>query len=204
MRMIFAVIPAAGESTRMGKTKLALPLGNSSILTVVIATLNQAGVDHTVVVVGPHVPELIPLVKGTGADLCLLAQSTPDMRATVEHGIAWLESHYHPSAGDCWLLVPGDHPAIDPQVVRRLVESRHQNKQHSILIPSWQGKRGHPTLIDWSHVAGIRAMLPGQGINAYFRLHSDCTLEVPVESATIIEDMDTPEDYERLRRQLER
>ena len=40
--MIFALIPAAGKSTRMGRPKLALPLGEKTVLEHVIAALRQA------------------------------------------------------------------------------------------------------------------------------------------------------------------
>src|SRR5207237_3552168 len=54
-----ALIPAAGKSTRMGRPKLALPLGGRTVLEHVVAALRDAGVEHVLVVVGPHVPELV-------------------------------------------------------------------------------------------------------------------------------------------------
>ena len=59
---------------------------------------------------------------------------------------------------------------------------------------------GHPAVIDWKHVAGIRALPQGEGLNRYFRQQQAETLEVPVESADVLCDLDTPEEYERLRR----
>ena len=53
--MRFAVLPAAGKSTRMGRPKLALPLGERTILEQVVAALRQAEVEHILVIVGPHV-----------------------------------------------------------------------------------------------------------------------------------------------------
>src|SRR5437764_15360285 len=86
-----AIIPAAGQSTRMGRPKLLLPLGGRTVLERVVAAVRQGGAGATVVVIGPHVPELVPLAEAAGAIPLRLAEPTPDMRATVEHGLRWLE-----------------------------------------------------------------------------------------------------------------
>jgi molybdenum cofactor cytidylyltransferase len=152
-------------------------------------------VRHVLVVVGPHVPELIPLARAGGAEVLELAEETPDMRATVEHGLRWLEKHYHPAKGDSWLLVPADHPALDAEVVRQLLHTRQTNPVYSIIVPTYEGRRGHPTLMDWKHVAGIRSLPAGQGLNLYLREQSKETLELSVTTPSILDDLDTPEDY---------
>jgi molybdenum cofactor cytidylyltransferase len=196
--MIVAVVPAAGHSRRMGRPKLALPLGTATVLGRVVAALRQGGADAVLVVVGPHVPELAPLARTAGAEVCLLPAATPDMRATVEAGLAWIEERFRPGPEDAWLLAPADHPTLDADVVRALLAARAADPAASVFVPTWQGKRGHPTLIAWRHVAGIRTHPPGEGLNAYLRLQRDQTREVPA-NAGILCDLDTPADYERLR-----
>jgi molybdenum cofactor cytidylyltransferase len=198
--MNFALIPAGGHSIRMGKPKLLLPLGNRSVLEHVIATLREAAVDRVVVVVGAHVPELAPLARSAGAEVVLLKEQTPDMRATVEQGLVWLEEHFQPKADDAWLLVPADHPTLEVDSVRELLAARRLHSRASIFVPTFQSKRGHPALIGWKHVAGIRGLRPGLGLNAYLRERAEEIIEVPVQSAAILADLDTPEDYERLLR----
>src|SRR5262245_14721935 len=118
--MIFGLIPAAGHSRRMGRVKLALPLGSRSVLGHVVTSLKQARVAEVLVVVGPHVPELVPLAESAGAHVLLLAEETPHMRATVERGLQWLQDRLHPKVDDAWLLVPGDHPTLEVGVVQAL------------------------------------------------------------------------------------
>jgi molybdenum cofactor cytidylyltransferase len=198
--MRFAVLPAAGKSTRMGRPKLALPLGNRTILEHVVAALRQAEVEHILVVVGPHVPELAALAERAGARVCPLAEETADMRMTVEHGLHWLEEHFHPGPDDAWLLVPADHPALAPSAIRALSQARATHPECSIFVPTFQGRRGHPLLLSWQHIPAMRAHPAGQGLNTYVRAHMAQTREVPVETEAILWDLDTPEDYERLRR----
>jgi molybdenum cofactor cytidylyltransferase len=192
----FAVIPAAGHSTRMGRPKLALPVGGWTVIECTVAALRSGGVGHVLVVVGPHVSELVPLAAAAGADVCLLPRPTPDMRSTVEHGLRWIEEVYRPRPDDWWLLAPADHPVLDPAVVRQLVEAARP--PYSIAVPVHSGRRGHPTAIAWRHVGAIRALAPGEGINAYLRAHGPETIEVAVDSDGVLADLDTPEDYARL------
>jgi molybdenum cofactor cytidylyltransferase len=201
--MNFAVVPAAGKSVRMGRPKLALPLGDRAVLECVVSALRQAGVDHVLVVVGPHVPQLAPLAASAGAHVLQLTEETPEMRATVEEGLRWLEERFRPRPDDGWLLVPADHPTLDPSLVRLLLAERAAHPGKSIVVPSHGGRRGHPTLIDWKHVLAIRTHPRGAGLNLYFRQQAAETLEIPVASPDILCDLDTPEDYERLRRAWE-
>jgi molybdenum cofactor cytidylyltransferase len=67
-----------------------------------------------------------------------------------------------------------------------------------MFVPTHQGRRGHPALIGWEHVAAIRATPSDQGLNAYLRSRPKETLELPVASDSVLADLDTPEDYERL------
>jgi molybdenum cofactor cytidylyltransferase len=200
--MIFAIVPACGRSERMGRPKLSLPLAGRTVLEWVVTALRQGGVEKVVVVLGPHVRDLKPLAERAGAAVCWGAEPTPDMRATVQLGLGWLWDCF--GAGDTddrkdvWLLAPADHPTLDSDVVRRLCAAHAITPEYSIVVPTYQGRRGHPTLIDWSLVGGIYRHPPGQGLNTYLRLHADRTLELPVETPEILRDLDTPEDYERL------
>jgi CTP:molybdopterin cytidylyltransferase MocA len=200
--MIVALIPAAGHSTRMGRPKLSLPLAGRTVLDHVLAALREAGVEHTLLVVGPHVADLGEIARAAGAHVLQLAAETPDMRATVEHGLRRLEEEFHPPPTEAWLLVPADHPTLHAEVVRRLDESRHSHPQLSIFVPVFERRRGHPTLFAWTHAAGVLAHPDGQGLNTYVRAHADQVLEVPVSDPDILCDLDTPEDYERLRQRL--
>jgi molybdenum cofactor cytidylyltransferase len=194
----FAVIPGGGQSRRMGRPKLTLPLAGRPILDHVIGACRAAGIDAILVVIGPHVPQLVDIAQNAGGHPLLLREPTTDMRATVEVGLQWIEDNYRPSPDDDWLLIPADHPTLDPGVVRQLLQARASYPEQSIFIPTWQGKRGHPPLIGWQHVAGMRALPAGQGLHIYLRQQPAATREVPVDSPDVLVDLDTPDDYQQL------
>ncbi|MCI0701558.1 MAG: nucleotidyltransferase family protein [Planctomycetia bacterium] len=196
--MTFAVVPACGLSTRMGKPKLALPLGGRTVIEHVVSALREGGVERVLVVIGPHVPELIPLAGAAGAEVLALNEPTPDMRATVERGLSWLEGRYTPKASDWWFLAPADHPAFSSEVVGQLLTAAETHADCSVVVPVHEGRRGHPVLLRWSCVAGIRALPADQGINSFLRLNAAEVREVPVNDPGIHANLDTPEDYARI------
>src|SRR5262249_14737706 len=157
----------------------SLPLGDRSVIEHVVGALRGGGVDHVLVVIGPHVADLAPLARAAGADVLLLPEPTADMRVTVERGLRWVEDRFSPRPNDVWLLAPADHPVLSPVVVRQLLDEAGSSAC-SIAVPVHGGRRGHPTLIRWRHVAGIRALPAGVGINVYLREMRAETLEVPV------------------------
>jgi molybdenum cofactor cytidylyltransferase len=197
--MRFAIVPAAGKSARMGRPKLSLPLGERTILEHVISALHQAEIEHILVVVGPHARELAALAEKAKAHVDQLIADTADMRATVEHGLCWLEDRFQPQPADGWLLAPADHPTLTATVARTLEAAWKAHSEYSIFAPTHQGRRGHPLLLTWSHVPNIRQHPAGQGLNSYIRQLMAVTLEVAVSDPEVLGDVDTPDEYERLR-----
>jgi molybdenum cofactor cytidylyltransferase len=197
MRVV-GVIPAAGLSKRMGRPKLALPLGGSTVLERVIAAVRDGGVEHVLVVLGPTSSRLRDSAERAGASALALDRETPDMRTTVLAGLDHVARTTPLDADDAWLLLPADHPTLDPAVVRTLIQTADQDRVHSIFVPTYAGQRGHPTLLRWSHAAALHELPEGQGLNAYIRGHAAQTREIAWSSAEVLRDLDTPDDYKQL------
>lgn len=203
--MTFAVVPACGHSTRMGRPKLALPLVvGRSVIEQVVLTLRSGGVEVVLVVIAPHVPELESLASAAGAEVLRLAEPTADMRTTVELGLGAIERRYQPAPSDSWLLAPADHPAFTSTTVRRLLATAQHDAERSILVPTYRRERGHPALLRWRCVAGIRSLPREQGVNAYLRSLGDAVVELPVDDPGILVNLDTPEDYASLTKSLQK
>lgn len=195
----FAVLPAAGASTRFGSPKLLVDWRGQPLLGHVIRVLLPR-VNRVVAVVRPDLPELARVAEAAGAQACRLPAPTPGMRETVLAGLDWLEQVELPSPQDGLFLLPADSPGITPAVIEELKRAAIANPTTPIFQPTCEGQRGHPVLLRWSLVEQLRRQPAGQGIDSFLRQHAASRQEVAVNEPGILWDVDTGRD---LRRALE-
>jgi len=65
------------------------------------------------------------------------------------------------------------------------------------------GRRGHPLAISPPLAAEISDLDPEVGLRQLLERHPERVLEVPVDDPGCLRDLDTPEDYLELQRQLQ-
>ena len=181
----------------MGSPKQLLPFGGRTVLQTVVDTLLGCDLDGIAVVLGHRSEDVKRHLAGSQVAMCVNADYREGMLSSVLCGILSL-----PESADAALIVLGDQPQIDAGVVRRVVET-YRSGSRGIVIPTFGGKRGHPALIDLrKYRRDIVALSGDAGLKPVMRGHPDDTLELPVDDAAILRDIDTPEDYrEELARQ---
>lgn len=195
---LFAIVPAAGYSRRMGRPKLLLPLGDGTVISRVLSVLQRGGVAHTVVVVRPGDDELRAEVLACGAVAVSPLHPPPTMRHSVEFALGYVAESYRPVATDGWLMSPADHPLLDERLLAGLL-ARWRTGECRILVPAYQGRRGHPVLFRWELAEKVKALPPDCGINELLRRNEADVRELAVADPAILQDLDTPADYARLR-----
>jgi molybdenum cofactor cytidylyltransferase len=191
----FAIVPAAGNSVRMGRPKLLLPWKDRTVIESLLSAWQTGGVTHTVVVVRPEDDQLANLARRTGADVAVPFAAPPEMKDSVRFGLEFVAERYKPEPRDVWLLAPADMPQLSSAVIQQLL-SAHDPSDPRILMPVHEGQRGHPVLFPWSMAAETRNLPEDEGINAIHKKHG--WTAVAVTEPFIHGDLDTPEDYERL------
>ncbi len=199
---LFAVIPAAGLSRRMGRPKLTLPLGGKPVLQRLLEKLDRTEITARVVVTRQADQAVADLAESTGAWAVRPEVDPPDMRASVQFGLAAIEQRFSPVAADGWILLPADHPLLDADVLTALLQ-RWRTARPTILVPTFQGKRGHPTFFRWPLAAEALALPADCGLNQLLRQHQQDVLESAVTSPDVLTDLDTPADFERLKLRFE-
>ena len=192
----FAIIPAAGHSQRMGRPKLLLPWGDGTVVDHVLAAWRASCVTAIVVVVRRDDIALAERCRAAGVSVVTPPVDPPDMKASVGVGLAFVRNEFSPTTDDVWLLVPADMPQLSAGVVDALCAA-HDSAAPAILVPTWNGHRGHPVLFPWSVVDAVARLRSDEGLNAL--LHSHPVREVQCAEPAILEDLDTLEDYGRLR-----
>lgn len=196
-RRLFAIIPAAGHSRRMGRAKLLLPLGSGTVIGRLLSVLKRPEISDTLVVLRAADEPLRAAVVAGGARPIQPEVDPPDMRQSVAAALTDLAHTDRPEDDDGWLLVPADHPLLDPRVMDQLL-ARWQDEACRMLVPTHAGRRGHPTLFRWSFAREVAGLPANAGLNRLLQQHAACITELPVDSPSVITDLDTPEDYERL------
>jgi molybdenum cofactor cytidylyltransferase len=176
-----AVILAAGLSTRAGSWKMALPLGDRTVLQRCVDNLRHA-VRRIWVVTGWHAARVQALL---GDDPQVEQVPNPHYRrgmfSSVQAGLARVQAARA-------FLTPGDHALVSPAVYDRMLQVPAE-----IVIPTYKGKKGHPVLLGRTAIAEILA-LPGDAIlRDYIQAQGYIALEV--EDDGILLDVDTPQDY---------
>ena len=203
------IVLAAGESRRMGQPKLLLPWGGTTVLGQVVATF-AAGLTigliadtqvkkeewEIVVVTGGARQQVEELVASLAKEYPVRSVYNPDytdsgMMGSIKIGLQALSSITKAA-----LIGLGDQPQLQQETVRSIYAAYIQ-KGSALIIPSFQRRRGHPWLISrflWPEILGLPvSTTPRQFLNA----HTDQVEYVPANES-ILEDLDTPEDYDRL------
>lgn len=194
---LFALIPAAGRSRRMGTHKLLLTLEGRTVIDRLLTTLAKDGITDRIVVVRADDEPLCEAARSAGGTVVQPSVDPPDMRDSVEFGLRWIEERHAPRPDDGWILLPADHPVLDPSVLGTLIAA-WQERTCPILVPAYRGKRGHPTFFRWELVADVRGLPPDCGLNRLLQERQDDVCELPVDNPAVVTDLDTPADYQAL------
>ena len=194
---LFALVPAGGESIRMGVNKLALPLGGKSVLRRIIDELLASTIDRVLVVLGPVSHEQMNDIPSPAVPIILPSQ-TSDMRATLQAGLVAIEENESPADDDGIVVALGDQPTIRRALIKRLAEAYHQDPG-KMVVPSFDDRRGHPIVIPWRIIVSLRDLAADQGLNTIVRSNESSMRTVEIEDPAILEDMDLPADYYALR-----
>jgi len=195
--MIRGIVLAAGASSRMGRAKAALPLGQTgeTVVSRVIRTLLQGGVPDVVVVSGAH----------TDAVRAAMPAHEPRARA-IEHagwpagqlssllaGLAAIDDPLLEAA----LVSPVDVPLVHAATVAAVIAAWRRTRA-PIVRPVEGARHGHPVIFDRSVFDDLRSADPAVGAKAVFARHRDRVLDVEVKDPGAFEDIDTPGEYERI------
>lgn len=191
--MISAVVLAAGLSTRMGCPKMVLPWGSSTIIGQVVSTLLQAGLKEIIVVTGAARAEVEAVVEQLQREEVRTVFNPRftenDMLVSLQVGLAVLGDDV-----DAMLVVLGDQPQIEVDVVHKLIDV-YQADNVRLIVPSFDMRRGHPWVVDRSLWPDLQSIPQGSTMRDFLHAYRQVITYVTVASSSILRDLDTPEEY---------
>lgn len=190
--MIVPVILAAGESRRMGYPKALLPLGSGTFLSRILETIDTLKIHPPLIVLGAHAH----FIKARIADPSLTVLENP-VYALGQFSSMKLAVRNLPSGTEACLIWPVDHPAVSPDLIRRMIKLFRQSSP-SLVLPEHGGSYGHPALFGKVLFAEILDAPVEGSPKAIVSRHRENTRVVHGDEAGTVMDIDTPEDYRRL------
>ncbi len=187
--LLSAIILAAGESRRMGQPKLLLPLGDKTVIEHAVASMFGSGVDELIVVLGDQAKAVRGILSGLGVKTVVNQDYKRGMSSSLVAGLRAVDPQTQ-----AVLIALGDLPLLRPASVKRLIRA-YVSGQHGIVVPVYQGQRGHPVLFDLKYRAALEGLRGDTGAREILTRHPEDVLEVTVSDAGVRRDIDTAEDY---------
>ncbi len=203
--LVQAVIPAAGNSRRMGRPKQILPYGGSTLVGTVTRTLLSAGVDRVVVVMRsnlidsadlPSDPRVVTAVNDR-QDAAMIDSLRVGLDRLALETTASIEQDASDDAktGGGVLVVPGDMPMLSEAACRACIDAFAAAPDH-IIIATYQGRRGHPMIFPWSMRSAVDEL--DGGLNQLPDRYRDRVRLVETGDSGVTRDIDTEDDYRQV------
>ncbi len=182
----------------MGVFKPLLDLGGRPVITRIIETCRQAGIDEVIVVAGYRRELIIPVIEGAGARAAINDRYEEGMFSSVIAGISAMEQ-----GPQAFIVLPADIALVRAATIRSLVRSFMEGKNR-ILAPSFRGRKGHPPLISTELQGAIIEFTGENGLKGALEKLESETVKVEVPDGNILFDIDNPADYGELKQRWER
>ncbi len=174
----------------MGTQKQLLLLGNRPVIRRCVDTVFASGILDLVVVVNGDGKRIVEALAGLAVKIVRNDEADSQMADSVRIGLRSLD--------DCFsgvLVCLSDHPVISAETFRTLIQAHH-GRPDRIVIPCYRGRRGHPAL--FSRVI-LKEVFSGGTLRDIIGKHEGSVQLIEVDDEGILLDMDTVEDYERVR-----
>jgi molybdenum cofactor cytidylyltransferase len=186
---IAGVVPCAGDSGRMGRSKALLDAGGRSFVSAVVGSLVAGGCGPVVVVVGEGMTDEKRRAMAAGAQVLVNPDPGDGPISSLRLALAALPLGIAGVA-----LLPVDHPLVSPETVQTLV-STFLDGDAPVVLPVHEGKRGHPVVFRSTLFPELADPALEGGARTVVHAHLDAAALVNVDDTGVLADIDTPEAY---------
>jgi len=193
--MLYGVVLSAGGSERMGGfPKALLRINNRYFIEHIISEIASVqDIGKIYVVLGYKSKEIIKNTDINKNSIEVLINKHWKTGQLSSLRIA-IKNTPEDTTGILFTLV--DHPLVKNATYRLLVE-KHQKHSDRIIIPTYRGRKGHPTVFPRRLFPTLLGEeLPGGARDLIYR-EAKNVIFVPVEDEGTVIDIDTEEDYQR-------
>ena len=196
--MISALILAAGESKRMGKqNKLLLPVCGEAMLVKLVKSVCASDVGQVLVVIGHEAEKIRHELNHLTLRFVYNPNFSEGMTTSIKSGL----KEASPSC-DGFLICLADMPFVNTTEINKLIHAYVQNRikeKRQIVVPVFHGHRGNPVLFSSEFRNDILEHKKESGCKEIIIKNSESVKEIEMEDDNMLFDVDTLEDYQRIR-----
>lgn len=183
---LFAIVLAAGASTRFGSPKQLVRIAGRPLLHTAVTRASEVVGSALIVVLGSSAAELGALLKHSPGSIVVNQEWREGLGSSIRAGVARL-----PPACSGALLLLADQPAVTADDLRRLAGA-WRRQPLCIAAALYAGACGVPAIFPRSLFPELSQLRGDQGARVLLRRHADRLVRVPMPGAEL--DIDTPED----------
>jgi len=180
----------------MGQPKMSLPWGGTTVLGKVIETLKDAGLQDLIVVTGGAREQVEAIARASAQVVFNVEYSNSEMLSSIQRGLGMIKPEAQAA-----LICLGDQPQVQVGSVRVILQE-YESTGASLIVPSYQMKRGHPWLVArelWNEILEMRSP---ESPREFLNHHAKEIKYINVNTPSILADLDTPDDYLKSRPEL--
>jgi molybdenum cofactor cytidylyltransferase len=191
------IILAAGMSTRFGRLKQLLRIGDSFILSMVMDAALRSDLDKVVLVLGHRADEIMAAIIDRPADPRLTMVINPlfreGMSTSLKRGLMEIKGEF-PSI----MVLMGDQPLLNHEVINQMLEA-FRGSDKDICVPVFGGKRGLPVCLAGRFYNDIMKVTGDMGARDIIRRNPSDVLEKEISDPASLMDVDEEPDMERIK-----
>jgi molybdenum cofactor cytidylyltransferase len=183
---LFALVLAAGASTRFGSVKQLVRIGGRPLLHTTVTRAAEVAGNSLIVVLGSGAAELAPLLKHSPGSIVVNQDWREGLASSIRAGMARL-----PAGCNALMLLLADQAAVTADDLRRLAGAWRRQPQ-CIAAALYAGTIGAPAIFPRSAFRELTDLRGDIGARTLLRRNAGRLVRVPMPSAAV--DIDTPED----------
>lgn len=185
------ILLAAGFSRRFGASnKLLQALPDGCPIALAAAKRLIKAMPFSIAVVRPENKVLADLLQGAGFKVCFCREQETEMADSLAAAIKF--SAHFTEAGDGFIIALADMPYIDSQTTAAIASKL--SEAASIVVPTYQGKRGHPVGFSAQFRGELESLHGDEGARSILKRYPNEIVFLECDDAGILADIDTPAD----------
>ncbi len=187
---IWAIVLAAGISSRMGKPKLLMPWGDHTMIEEVVDQVVAAEYDGIVVVLGEWWEEMQECLDDRDVKFARNLNFRSGVAGSIKAGVAFLDS-----TATAFAIVLGDQPNIKAKT-HKLVMANFRKAKKGVCVPVYDGVIGHPVIFSAEYRSRMFGLQGDSGARRLVEGNKDDLAQLELKAPEIVGSINTQNDYD--------